>query len=99
VCVWGGGTRVMTGGRDIILADFAPRVGDRRQEIVFTGAGMGEVRVRGCVGVRANYVCRAVDAASHLSRPEVEACSDTVLCGPIECCMVRIDSRTCMSRV
>jgi hypothetical protein len=34
-----------SGQRDIILADFAPAVGDRRQEIVFIGAGMDEVRV------------------------------------------------------
>jgi len=34
-----------TGQRDIILSDFAPGVGDRRQEIVFIGAGMDEVRV------------------------------------------------------
>jgi hypothetical protein len=59
---WGGGdnTRVMTGmcglggvggrgGRDIIQADFAPHVGARWQEIVLTGAGMDEMRVRGCV--------------------------------------------------
>lgn len=36
-----------SGQRDIILSDFAPGVGDRRQEIVFIGAGMDEVRA-GC---------------------------------------------------
>lgn len=33
-----------SGQRDIIISDFAPGVGDRRQEIVFIGAGMDEVR-------------------------------------------------------
>lgn len=32
-----------SGQRGIILADFQPSVGDRRQEIVFIGAGMDEV--------------------------------------------------------
>jgi hypothetical protein len=32
-----------SGQRDIIISDFAPGVGDRRQEIVFIGAGMDEV--------------------------------------------------------
>lgn len=32
-----------SGQRGIILADFQPDVGDRRQEIVFIGAGMDEV--------------------------------------------------------
>jgi hypothetical protein len=36
-----------SGQQGIILADFAPGVGDRRQEIVFIGAGMDEVRVCG----------------------------------------------------
>jgi hypothetical protein len=32
-----------SGQREIIMSDFAPGVGDRRQEIVFIGAGMDEV--------------------------------------------------------
>lgn len=36
-----------TGQRDIILSDFAPGVGDRRQEIVFIGAGMDEEKICG----------------------------------------------------
>lgn len=35
-----------SGQRGVILADFAPGSGDRRQEIVFIGAGMDEVRRR-----------------------------------------------------
>jgi hypothetical protein len=34
-----------SGQRQIILSDFAPGMGDRRQEIVFIGAGMDEVRL------------------------------------------------------
>lgn len=34
-----------SGQRAVILSDFAPAVGDRRQEIVFIGAGMDEVGV------------------------------------------------------
>lgn len=36
-----------SGQRDIIMSDFAPGVGDRRQEIVFIGAGMDEVSKEG----------------------------------------------------
>ncbi|KAF6258024.1 hypothetical protein COO60DRAFT_1165009 [Scenedesmus sp. NREL 46B-D3] len=34
-----------SGQRGIILADFQPAVGDRRQEIVFIGAGMDEGKI------------------------------------------------------
>jgi hypothetical protein len=42
-----------SGQRQIILSDFAPGMGDRRQEILFIGAGMDEVRPqsRMCVSV------------------------------------------------
>lgn len=40
-----------SGQRPIILSDFQPGCGDRRQEIVFIGAGMDEVSgaLGGCV--------------------------------------------------
>eukprot|EP00878_Enallax_costatus_P003472 GHUV01003685.1.p1 GENE.GHUV01003685.1~~GHUV01003685.1.p1 ORF type:complete len:386 (+),score=120.96 GHUV01003685.1:639-1796(+) len=53
-----------SGQRAVILSDFAPSVGDRRQEIVFIGAGMDEAKI-----------CAQLDAAL-LTDDELKAYND-----------------------